>query len=204
MDDFLMMTYLKEKGLGHMSEEEFVSKFKEFMGQYSNPKYTRHTMPMDYNHEHEYMMRRHNMYMPDDYLPEDDYSNSKYNRSYNSRYRRDAYMNMYPEHFNEAYAKYIVSNMFHHENGKKHIGEYFSMDKAKEICNQYKQSLPYDVTHSDVYVALNAQYHDYNNLFRSWFGRNVDTKIIDSAIVFWFKDEDNSDGTKLWNYFKEV
>lgn len=28
-------------------------------------------------------------------------------------------------------------------------------------------------------------------------------KIIESAVIFWFKDDDYKDGFKLWNYFRE-
>lgn len=56
---------------------------------------------------------------------------------------------------------------------------------------------------ADVYVAINAQYHDYCELFKSWFGDGVEQKIIESAVIFWFKDDDYKDGFKLWNYFKE-
>lgn len=31
----------------------------------------------------------------------------------------------------------------------------------------------------------------------------LDQKIIESAIIFWFKDDDYEEGSKLWNYFKE-
>lgn len=53
--------------------------------------------------------------------------------------------------------------------------------------------------------AINAQYHDYVRLYSEWF-RNInknelDNKIIESAITFYFKDED-SGSTKTWNYFK--
>lgn len=43
----------------------------------------------------------------------------------------------------------------------------------------------------------------YCELFKSWFGDGVEQKIIESAVVFWFKDDDYKDGFKLWNYFKE-
>lgn len=61
------------------------------------------------------------------------------------------------------------------------------------------------ITVWDVYVAINAQYHDYIRLYSEWF-RNInknelDNKIIESAITFYFKDED-SGSTKTWNYFK--
>lgn len=57
-----------------------------------------------------------------------------------------------------------------------------------------------DVEPCDVYVAINAQYHDYAKLFEEWFGGNIDNKVFESAITFWFKDVD-FDGDKVWEYF---
>lgn len=65
---------------------------------------------------------------------------------------------------------------------------------------QSKEVLPNDVEPCDVYVAINAQYHDYAKLFEEWFGGNIDNKVFESAITFWFKDVD-FDGDKVWEYF---
>ena len=99
--------------------------------------------------------------------------------------------------------KLKLSNMYHFENGRKYVGEKFDMTKAKEVCERYRGIIPQTVTHADVYVAINAQYHDYCELFKSWFGDGIEQKIIESAVIFWFKDDDYKDGFKLWNYFKE-
>jgi hypothetical protein len=48
--------------------------------------------------------------------------------------------------------------------------------------------------------AINAQYHDYAKLFEEWFGGNIDNKVFESAITFWFKNVD-FDGDKVWEYF---
>ena len=93
--------------------------------------------------------------------------------------------------------------MYHTENGKTHSGEKFSMMKAKEVQDRYRGMLSTDITLADIYVAINAQYHDYCELFKSWFGGNIESKIIESAIVFWFKDTDYDKGFKLTEYFKE-
>ena len=77
------------------------------------------------------------------------------------------------------------------------------MTKAKEVCERYRGIIPHTITHADVYVAINAQYHDYCELFKSWFCDGIEQKIIESAVIFWFKDDDYNDGFKLWNYFKE-
>lgn len=57
-----------------------------------------------------------------------------------------------------------------------------------------------DAEPCDVYVAINAQYHDYAKLFEEWFGGNIDNKVFESAITFWFKDVD-FDCDKVWEYF---
>lgn len=35
---------------------------------------------------------------------------------------------------------------------------------------------------------------------KKWFGGNIDNKVFESAITFWFKDVD-FDGDKVWEYF---
>lgn len=39
-----------------------------------------------------------------------------------------------------------------------------------------------------------------DKLFEEWFGGNIDNKVFESAITFWFKDVD-FDGDKVWEYF---
>lgn len=107
-------------------------------------------------------------------------------------------------HFNHSNAKYIVSELCHTEGGNKHVGEKFSIEKAEEIYKRYKSILPEDVTMADVYVAINCHYHDFAQLYKAWFGDSIDTKIIESAIVFWFKDEKFPEGDKLYKYFRKM
>lgn len=103
-------------------------------------------------------------------------------------------------HFDEHEAKEVVEQMYHVKDNKKYVGEKYDMNKAHEICERYKEVLPNDVEPCDVYVAINAQYHDYAKLFEEWFGGNIDNKVFESAITFWFKDVD-FDGDKVWEYF---
>lgn len=72
--------------------------------------------------------------------------------------------------------------------------------EASEDGKHLLEVLPNDVEPCDVYVAINAQYHDYVKLFEEWFGGNIDNKVFESAITFWFKDVD-FDGDKVWEYF---
>ena len=106
-------------------------------------------------------------------------------------------------HMTVHQAKDIVSDMWHISKDKKYIGERFNMSKAHDVYNKYKHVLD-DYSVEDVYVAINAQYHDYCSLFKSWFGENIDDKIIESAIKFWFMDVDYLGGNKVHKYFMNL
>lgn len=93
--------------------------------------------------------------------------------------------------------------MYHIENGRKHSGEKFDISKTKEICERYRGILPTSISVNDVYVAINSQYHDYVELFKSWFGDDIEQRIIESAIIFWFKDVDCKAENKVVEYLRE-
>ena len=57
--------------------------------------------------------------------------------------------------------------------------------KRKEAINYFKQTTNTSVAANYYYTTSN-----YVTLYKSWFGDNVDCKIIESAIVFWFMDDD--------------
>lgn len=52
----------------------------------------------------------------------------------------------------------------------------------------------------DIEGIFDEEIHDYAKLFEEWFGGNIDNKVFESAITFWFKDVD-FDGDKVWEYF---
>lgn len=226
MDELMLMEYLRSKGMEDMSEQEFTHKFKEFMRKHGKTSYMRyHNDIEDWDYPSEDMkyrrgrpMRRSQLGYYDMYAEYPEYalhSERKYGKPYGGFNMMQDEMYDYPmntgrgirrmhdEHFNESTARYVVDDMYHIENGKKHDGEKFSMTKAKEVQERYRGIIPHNVTVADIYVAINAQYHDYCELFKTWFGSNIDSKIIESAIVFWFKDTDYSKGFKLTEYFKE-
>ena len=104
--------------------------------------------------------------------------------------------------FSAETSKHIVDKMCSTDSsGKKWIGEKFNIYKAIEVLEVYKNILPPTITRYDVYVAINAQFHDYHCLYKSWFGDDITDHIIESAIIYWFKDIDYNKGNKVWNYF---
>ena len=218
MDELMMYNYLKSKGMGGMSEHEFMDKFKNFMNKYRRNS-MRHGHEGDfYPVEDDFYMRRHGS--PDEFMDMFGSRNERFSDRYNRgmrdsmrggmrdddmykmmRYMRESMRG--GEHFDELEAEHLVSNMYHTENGRKYTGEKFDMHKAKEICERYRGILPTSVTPADVYVAINSQYHDYAELFKNWFGNDIEQKVVESAIVFWFKDADAKSENKLIEYFRE-
>lgn len=178
MEDTMLMEFLRTHNTRNMSDQEFVRRYREFIEEDHYPK--------DMKHRH---MPRHRSNMYSGYI---DYEDDRYFFS----------KNMYHK-FDEEEARHIVGKMYHYEEGKKCVGEKYDMAKAHEVYEQRKHSLNSDISIEDIYIAINAQYHDYYCLFRTWFGKNVDIYIIDAAITFWFKDTDYDKGHKLYNYFKE-
>ena len=84
--------------------------------------------------------------------------------------------------------------------------EWSIIHEAEHIKNsiwRYRGILPASATVADVYVAINSQYHDYAELFKNWSGDGIEQKIVESAIVFWFKDADCKAENKVVEYLGE-
>lgn len=101
-----------------------------------------------------------------------------------------------------------VNDMYHTKaNGVVCRGQIFTVEDAKAIYDKHVRNINREITYWDVYVAVNAQYHDYIRMYKQWFPNlteeQLDEKIIHSAINFWFEDEDAGSG-KVWNYFKDI
>lgn len=110
--------------------------------------------------------------------------------------------NINKEYIGEQEAKDIVSKMFHIEMGRKYIGEKFDMNKAKEVCDRYRGMIPQHISLCEVYIAINSHYHNYIGLYKMWFDNNAEDKIIQSAIKYWFNDDDCLVDNKVIKYFK--
>lgn len=200
MNEYLMRAYLRNKR-GDMTDSEFMKKVK---GVFGSEKYARERNSMNgYMEDRMYdnfYINRHSGTQPMGMMDEPDYSDK--DKLFRMMLEDDGSTN---NHFNESTAKYLVSQMYHTSGGRKFVGEKYDMSKAKEITERYRGIIPQSATYADVYVALNAQYHDYCELLKVWFGDNIDTKVVESAINFWFKDDDYKSGdSKVYKYFREA
>lgn len=121
---------------------------------------------------------------------------------------KDFHEKLIGKHFTEPYALYQVSQMYHTNNkGIKIDAPLFSIEATKKIYDRRIRPLNKDVTIWDVYVALNAQYHDNINLYEKWFpnatNNEIEDKIVEATISNWFEDEDAS-SDKVWEYFRVI
>lgn len=122
-------------------------------------------------------------------------------------FMRKAHEQMLGAHFDETYARWQVERMHHTSpNGSVHRGEHWTIDQVMAATNKYRAKFPAEVTEWDVYVALNSQWHDYDDWAATKFDspEQRDTAIIDGAIAFWFADEDYPSPTKVWDYFAKL
>lgn len=202
MNEYLMRAYLKSrKGA---DDEEFIRKMRRALSsdRYLDRDYRR-DIDYGYAKDREYdpiYMNRHSEPQLSDIIDELDYSDKdRLFRMLLENEEGTTYNN-----FNDSTAKYLVSQMYHSSGGKKYVGEKYDMSKAKEVCEKYRGIISKNITPADVYIALNAQYHDYCELFKAWFGDNIDTKVIESAVNFWFKDDDYKGVNKVYKYFREA
>lgn len=185
MSDYMLLEYLRNKGMKD-DEHQLMRDFKRYMRARSGSRMGRNTM-------------RHKDFQFDDM----EYDRHDWDINYEDMYRNARYAK---EHklegtFDEYEAKEIVSEMYHYDGDHRHTGEHFDMRKAKEVFEKYKDHFVIKAAPCDVYVAINAFYHDFCKVLKSWFGSNIDEKVILLAITFWFKDDDYQ-GNKLMNYFE--
>lgn len=203
MNEYLMRAYLRSKR-GDMSDSEFIRKMKDVFGseKYARGRGMRGNSMRDFVEDRMYddsYINRHSDAQLADMMDELDASDK--DKLFKMMLEDD---DSTSHHFNESSARYLVSQMYHTSGGRKFVGEKYDMSRAKEVAERYRGIIPQSATHADVYVALNAQYHDYCELLKAWFGDNIDTKVVESAINFWFKDDDYKGGNKVYKYFREA
>lgn len=107
----------------------------------------------------------------------------------------------------EALVNSVKNVIENSEIGNKITSPMFTPIDVRKLYDKKFKSINSNITFWDVYVALNAQYHDNIELYKEWFGEdnieNIKDKIIESAIVNWFEDED-AGIEKVWNYFRAI
>lgn len=105
---------------------------------------------------------------------------------------------LFGKHFDEVTARTIVSEMMHTDaQGAEFIGEHYTADFVSDLQSKHMQ----EAALWDIYVALNATWHDFAVLFSKWFTTPTDQHFVEATKAFWFDDEDYGSDTKVWDYF---
>lgn len=110
-----------------------------------------------------------------------------------------AFLQSQKQAINEAYRRNAIPNANNGTTQNQQVptqGIWDAIDAEIAPLTQEQQNM---LLSNQDYVN-NAQYHDYAKLFEEWFGGNIDNKVFESVITFWFKDVD-FDGDKVWEYF---
>lgn len=116
-----------------------------------------------------------------------------------NEFMRNQSVILYGHHFTQKQAEDIIDQMYHRDlNGNDVEGEHYTREFAEKIVNKYAPN----VNINDMYVALNATYHDWITLFKKWFNEVSDDKIVQATLQFWFSDEDSENpDEKIWYYY---
>lgn len=102
-----------------------------------------------------------------------------------------AFLQSQKQAINEAYRRNAIPNANNGTTQNQQVptqGIWDAIDAEIAPLTQEQQNM-----------LLNNQDYDAK-LFEEWFGGNIDNKVFESAITFWFKDVD-FDGDKVWEYF---
>lgn len=129
----------------------------------------------------------------------------------NDKYFKDLkcfHESVFGKHFNEFFAINQVSKMYHTtDSGIICRGEKYGIAYAQCVHKDWVKKINLNITEWDVYVALNAQYHDHIIEYIDWFENPskaaLNDRIVEATINFWFMDED-AGNCKVWNYFKNI
>ncbi len=105
-------------------------------------------------------------------------------------------------HFDEAFAEWQVSRLYHKgADGKIYKGGHWTLEETGEFFARYRNKIPSQYNEYDFHVALNAEYNDYCVWAKQTFGDDYEQKIVEMAIWFWMLDDDYSGDGKIWEYF---
>lgn len=121
------------------------------------------------------------------------------------QFMRDVHEVMCGKHYDKEYAEWDVEQMYHKApDGREYKGAHWSIEQTTEVMQMHRAKLPAEVTPYDFYVALNTQWHDYICWAKGEFATEGEAEeaIIEMAIRFWFLDDDWSEPTKVWEYFR--
>lgn len=119
-----------------------------------------------------------------------------------------AFLQSQKQAINEAYHRNAIPNANNGTTQNQQVvtqGIWDAIDAEIAPLTQEQQNMllsnqDYVNNYNALQSMAQAEVLNYAKLFEEWFGGNIDNKVFESAITFWFKDVD-FDGDKVWEYF---
>lgn len=121
------------------------------------------------------------------------------------RFMREQHEIMCGKHYNQAYAEWEVSQMYHkNADGTVSRGEHWTLEDTNDVLSKHRGKVPSAYNEYDFYVALNAHWHDVWRLASTRLASEEEAiaYVIDEAICVWFNDDDWVGEDKVWTYFR--
>lgn len=116
---------------------------------------------------------------------------------------KDVYRVLCGGHYNQKFAEWQVEQMYHIGiDGKEHKGAHWTKSQIDDVISSHRGEIPKSYTDWDVYVALNASYHDLCKSKKKRHPDNYEEEILLDGIAFWFNDDDMKEN-KVWDYFNK-
>lgn len=110
-----------------------------------------------------------------------------------------AFLQSQKQAINEAYRRNAIPNA---NNGVTQNQQVTQQPTTQGIWDAIDAEIaPLTQEQQNMLLSNQDYVNNYNALLlEEWFGGNIDNKVFESAITFWFKDVD-FDGDKVWEYF---
>lgn len=116
---------------------------------------------------------------------------------------KDMYAVMCGDHFNENFAEWEVSEMYHKDKqGAMHKGQHWSIDQTDSVFEKMRSKFSNTYNKYDWYVTMNMMYHDNYCMYKEWWpdaAEDVLTLKIAESSANYLADIDAEDG-KIWRY----
>lgn len=109
-------------------------------------------------------------------------------------------------HYNEAMAKWDVSQMYYEgSDGGKHKAPYWTDEEIATVWEKVKPMIKVKAYNMwDFYVVMNMMKADNYNLLRKWWPQStteeMNGKLVDMAINYLNDDDARHKETKIWDY----
>lgn len=116
--------------------------------------------------------------------------------------KRRHYQMLFGPHYNEAFALWQVSQMYHKDkSGIEHKGQHWSPDQVRTVfAGLSKNKALAEYNYWDFYVTIHMMWHDNICMYRTWWpeadDKALNEKVVEASVNY-LSDDDGEHG-KIW------